>query len=275
MATKKSRLSAGGMALLLCGVLALTGFFVLPGQRAHADTSAFVRIIHASPYVAAANVYVDGTSFLTSFGFGQVAGYSAIAPGPHKVQISLAKKNSPFVLTETLAVQPGGVYTVAAIGATADTLSLQVFNDSNLATSGMAKVRVYQLSPDAGWMSVLDGSTYETGANYQQASGYLTLSPGSATFNLNSARTGRSLSLTTSLQANQVTSIFAIGMFNGIPQAELVTNQTAALPGLPQTGSNPLAFISDGHLSTPWLLIALALLAVGGTLFTRRLFGTH
>lgn len=276
MVTKKSRLSLGGAVLLLCGMFALTGFFLMPGQRASAATPAFVRIIHASPFVATADIFVDGNPFLTSFAFGAVTGYAAVPPGPHKVQIALAGKGvGAAALTETLAVQPGGVYTVAAIGTSPTNLTLEVFNDSNLATNGMAKVRVYQLVPDGGWIDVLDNGKWLTGANYQGATGYLTLSPGGAAFKLDSSHMNSSLSLSTTLQANMVTSIFAVGMFDGAPKVELVTTQAAALPGLPQTGSNPFAIISDGQLSTPWLLIALALFVVGGTLFTRRLFGSH
>jgi len=274
MKMKKTRRSLVGFTLLLCGMFALTSFFLFPVSRAQAATPAFVRIIHASPFVATADVFVDGSPFLTSFAFGAVAGYSPVPPGPHKVQIALAGKGSTgAALTETLAVQPGGVYTVAATGTSPANLALKVFVDSNLTTNGLSKVRIYQLTPDGGWLDVLDNGKWMAGADYQNATGYLTLSPGAAAFSLDSASMKRSLSISTMLQANMVTSIFAVGMFNGEPKAEIVTSQTAALPGLPQTGSNPAPIIaSDGQLSTPWLLFALALVIVGGTLFTRRLF---
>ena len=278
METKKLRLSWGGMALLLCGMCALTGFLLTPDHRALAATPAFVRIIHASPFVGTADVFLDGnpTAFLTSFGFGAVTDYKAVPPGPHKVQIALEGKGiAASALTETLPIQPGVVYTVAATGTSASNLALKVFVDSNLATSGNAKVRMYQLTPDGGWMSIQASGKYMTGASYLQDSGYFTLPAGSATFDLNSAKAGKSLSLSMTLPANTVTSVFAVGMFDGTPKAELVSAQTTALPGLPQTGSNPFAFVSDGQLSTPWLLIALAALVIGGTLFTRRLFGSH
>ena len=278
MKTKKSRLSWAGLVLLLSGIFSLTGFLLLPITSAQADTAtpAFVRVIHASPFVGTADVFVDGNPFLTSFAFGAVTGYAAIPPGPHKVQIALVGKGiGASALTETLAVQPGGVYTVAAIGTSPTTLSLEVFNDNNVASSGTARLRIYQLAPDGGWMTLLNDGQSMAGINYQQASEYFTMSTGSSSFSLDTAHANQSLSLATNLKANTVTSIFAVGMFSGAPHAELVSTQVAALPGLPQTGSNPFAFVSDGHLSTPWLLIALALIVVGGTFFTRRLFSSH
>lgn len=274
MSTKKTRYLSGGLALFLCSVCALTGFFFIPASSAQAATPAFVRIIHASPFVATADVFVDGSPFLTSFAFGAIAGYASVPAGQHKVQIALAGKGpTGAALTQVLAVQPGGVYTVAATGTNPANLALKVFADSNLATHGMSKVRIYQLTPDAGWISVLDDGQWMAGAGYQNATGYLTLAPGTTTFTLASASISRSLSLSTTLQANMVTSVFSIGMFNGEPKAKLVIAQTSALPGLPQTGSNPARVLSsNGQLSVPWLLLVFAVVIVGGTLFTRRLF---
>jgi hypothetical protein len=274
MSMKTTRYLSGGLALFLCSICALTGFFFIPAAPARAAAPAFVRIIHASPFVATADVFVDGSPFLTSFAFGAIAGYAPVPAGPHKVQIALAGKGvTGAALTQVLAVQPGGVYTVAATGTKPTNLALQVFVDSNLATNGMSKVRIYQLTPDAGWMSVLNDGKWMAGAGYQNATGYLTLAPGAATFTLASASLGRSLSLSTTLQANVVTSVFSVGEFNGEPKAELVTAQTAALPGLPQTGSNPAPVLSSaGQLSVPWLLLVFAVVIVGATLFTRRMF---
>lgn len=278
METKKSRLSWGGLALLLSGLCALAGFLLLPVVSARAATTnqAFVRIIHASPFVGTADVFVDGNSFLTSFAFGAVTDYAAVPPGPHKVQIALVGKGiGAAALTETLNVQPGSIYTVAAIGTAPTNLNLLVFNDDNKATPGTARLRVYQLSPDGGWMTLHDGSESITGANYQQASNYLTMGTGASAFSMASSAKNKALSLNATLKANTITSIFAVGMFNGTPGARLVSAQVAAIPGMPDTGSDPTPLPATGQWSTPWLLVALALLAMGGTLFTRRLLGSR
>lgn len=281
MMMKKSRFSWGGVVLLVCGLCALAGLFAVQGQSASAATPAFVRVIHASPFVGTADVFVDGAPLLTSFGFGQVTPYVAVPAGQHKVQIALAGKGiNASALIETLPpVQAGVAYTVAALGTDGNHLSLAVFVDNNYAVAGTARVRVYQLAPDGGSMHVMEGGdSMVAGVSYQNASNYFTMTPGSHTFDLGSAAGSKSLS--TTLNANTVTSIFVVGVFSpnsfpDEPRAELVQATTAALPGLPQTGSNPFAFLSDGRLSTPWLLIAIAMTFVGGTLFTRRLFGAR
>src|SRR5207248_10629545 len=145
-------------------------------------------------------------------------------------------------LTQTLTVTPGVAYTVAALGATPTSLSLEVFVDNNLAAPGSAKLRAYQLSPNAGSINVATGSnTLVSGIAYQQASDYLSLSVGSYTFAVNATQINTTLPLSTTLNANTVTSIFTVGMFNSTPKLELVPMQVSALPGLPGTGSDPNA----------------------------------
>ena len=115
--------------LLALGLLSICGFAAFFGvQRfsasAHMNASpSFVRVIHASPFVGTADVFVDGSKLLSSFAFGAVTGYAAIPAGPHKVQISLVGKGiGAAALSETLTVAPGYAYTVAAIGAQANSL---------------------------------------------------------------------------------------------------------------------------------------------------------
>jgi len=164
---------------------------------------------------------------------------------------------------------------VAAIGATASSLSLEVFVDNNLGTPSSAKLRVHQLSPNAGPISVATGSnTLVSGIAYQQASNYLSLPVGAYTFNVNANQVNTSLSLSTTLKANTVTSLFTVGMFNGTPKLALVPMQVSALPGLPGTGSDPNALpVKNAQPLAPWLpwlLGTLVLACVGAVVTTRR-----
>src|SRR6266481_2882379 len=182
------------LALPLFVLLTLFGPQV---PSAAAQSSAFVRVIHASPYVGTADVFLDGTKLLSSFAFGAVTDYVPLPPGPHKVQIALVGKGiGAAALSQTLAVSPGVTYTVAAVGATPTSLSLEVFVDDNLLTPGSAKVRVYHLSPDVGPISVsTGGNTLISGIIYQQASKYLAIAPASYTFAVDATQVNTSLPL--------------------------------------------------------------------------------
>ncbi len=131
-----------GVGLLgICGLAAFFGGQPFISSAHPATSPAFVRVIHASPDVGTADVFVDGAKLLSSFAFGAVTGYAAVPPGPHKVQIALVGKGiGGSVITQTLDVNPGYAYTVAAIGTQQSGLSLEVFVDNNLLAPGTAKL---------------------------------------------------------------------------------------------------------------------------------------
>ena len=233
---------------------------------AHADSTAFVRIIHASPDIGTADVFVDGVKLLSSFQFGAITDYVRVPTGPHLVQVAaIGKGPGAAVITQTLTVGASVPYTVAAVGTTATSLSLQVFTDNNLlTTSGQAKLRMYNLAPDAGSISLAaSGETYINGLGYPQASDYQDMSAGSYTFNAMPSQASTTVQLPATLQANSVTSIFSVGLLNGTPKFQLVTSQVPGTPNWPGTGSDPNAIPSSSQPVNLWLLWTLVLWIVG------------
>ena len=255
----------------LLGILALLIFFT-GVKPAGAVTPAFVRVIHASPDVGTADVFVDGSVLLSSFQFGAITDYVAIPPGPHKVQIALVGKGiGGSLITQTLAVSPGIAYTVAATGTQATGLGLEVFIDNNVVTGNMAKVRVYHLSPDAGNLSVSDGSsTILNGITYRQASGYVSIPAQSYAFNVSGGSLSNSMSVSVTAKADTITSIFAVGLVNGTPNIQLVSTQANGTPSLPNTGSDPNTVTRTGTTGAsgwqafnPWFWGILLIVVIG------------
>ena len=264
------------LALGIIGIIAFATFFGLQQHSASAASPSYVRVIHASPFVGTADVFVDGTKLLSSFQFGAVTDYVAVPAGPHKVQIALVGKGiGASVISETLAVSPGVAYTVAATGASPSSLGLHVFIDNNLLSPGTAKLRLYQLSPDAGSVSMdTGGNALLTGVAYPSASDYLTISAGSYTIGVD-ASSNASLHVSTTLTANSVTSVFTVGLVQGTPNIQLVTSQVHGLPGVPNTGSDPNAFPQENNVQPlaawMWLAGCLSFLLIGSAIFVRRL----
>jgi hypothetical protein len=263
-------------------VFTLVALFSMQARPASADSPAFVRVVHASPDIGTADVFLDGTKVLSNFQFGTVTDYVTIPPGPHKVQIALIGKGiGAAVLTQTLAVQSGIAYTVAAIGTNSGDLSLKVFTDNNLLSTGIAKVRVYHLAPGIGSENFFNGNNMIVSAlDYPDASNYLSLTAGSYTFNVTATQSNASLPpVSVTLKANTVTSIFSVGLVNGTPQIQFVTAQVQGLPGVPPTGSDPNPIAIPGDSQSPaawiWLLAALPLVVIGAAVVTRRLALTH
>ncbi|MBE3565699.1 MAG: DUF4397 domain-containing protein [Thermogemmatispora sp.] len=264
-----------GSLLQLFAILCLISLVWAPGLRATpkaaASPSAFVRIMHASPDIGVADVFLDGQRALSNFQFGTVTDYLAIPPGPHKVQVALIGKGpDAAVITQTLSVEPGFAYTVAAIGVQATGLSLVVFKEDNSLAAGKAKLRFYHLSPEGGPATLTaNGAPLIKNLQYLQASDYTLLAPGRYTFDVDLAQQHISQQTTLEVAANQITSIFSIGLPLGTPKLELVARQVAGTPGLPDTGSDPGTSANPpAQVGVPValpLVLTLLLLLIGGS----------
>jgi len=142
----------------------------------------------------------------------------------------------------------------------------------------VAKVRVYHLSPGTGMLHVAtNGQTIIGDLAYTQASTYATLPAGSYTFNVTATQNNTTLPVTAQLNSGTVTSIFAVGMFNGNPKFEFINAQVPGTPGMPGTGSDPNALaVANSPSSSPswiwlWVMIAVLLMSsVGLTMSLRK-----
>ncbi len=245
----------------------------MPLEKAKADSPSYVRVIHASPDIGTATVFVDGNMLLNNFQFGTVTPYASIPAGPHKVQVGLIGTGpGAATITQTIQVQPGIPYTVAALGTAATGFSLQVFIDNNLVASGSAKVRVYHLSPGTGTVNVTtDGNAVVNGLAYPQASDYLSEPAGSWSADFVASQSNTTLPVSATLAANTITSVFAIGLVSGTPKIQFVSAQVNGLPGVPGTGSDPTYRAARDFVqpAVSWLPELVLLLLTGGFLFYR------
>jgi hypothetical protein len=256
----------GSLALLLflCGQSGTgTAFAATTGP-------AYVRIIHASPDIGIVDAFVDGQKILSNFEFGTVTDYIPLAGGSHRVQVALIGKGvNASLMTQTMTVEAGAAYTVAALGTNASGFSLRIFQDNNLVAGNGAKVRIYHLSPFAGAVNIKAGTnTIVQGLAYPQASKYVTIPSGSHTFSLTGAAQYTPSPLSTDVKPWTVTSVFAIGPLKGNTQIRFVATQIAGMPGMPQTGSDPTPIhpvnSSPSWLPATFLAAFLALLTLMG-----------
>lgn len=243
----RSLVRYAALACALFGVMAFASVQALPASahsslsKGSADTTAFIRVVHASPDVGTVDVFVDGNKMLSSFQYATVTGYVPLPAGQHKVQVALIGKGpGASVISQMISMQAGQAYTVAALGTMASGFSLQVFTDNNMVAGNIAKVRVYHLSPGTGTVNVTasNGSVVD-GLAYPQASNYITVTPGSYTLNITPTQANTTFPVQATLKPWTVTSVFAIGLLNSTPKLQFVAAQVPGVPGLPGTGSDP------------------------------------
>lgn len=253
--------------LLLC-------MLSLPARHVSAAGSTYWRLVHASPDITTADVYVDGVPLVTNFKYGSVTGYVPTTPGTHKFQVAFVGKGiGAAVITQDITVSPNVPYTVAILGTKSSGYAVKNIVDDNSSVSGMVKVRAYQFASDAGPVNVTTNSgTIASGLTYQQASGYSTVSPGMYTIKATAVQSNTTVSNTAALNAGTLSSVFTIGLLHGNPQLSIVTSQATIIPGMPQTGSDPNAPspAQPAPIWPWWGMLPVAIMTAGFLLFQRR-----
>lgn len=260
-----------GMTLALLGML---GLGLLNAGTARAADNAFVRLVQAAPIAEHVDVFVDNgaQALLTGFTFSNVTDYLPLPAGAHTIQVvPTGQGKQKAVITQSIDVQAGAFYTVAAIGDTGTPPALVVFTDGASVPTDKADLRVYDLSSDAGALAVSSaGKTVIDRLTFKSASDYLTFSPDQSIFQVTLLdKNNQQQRFDATFQPNKVSSVFALGLLAIVDSTgfTFVTKVTPSVPtALPTTGFAPRSSYDGGIPGTVYVPMGLAALALlGGT----------
>ena len=196
-------------AIRLAGAMLLLALTTVPVA---AQDEAYVRVVHASPDAPNVDVWVDGERVLDDVPFTAVSDYLALPGGDHNVQVT-ATGSTDAVIEADLTLEAGASYTVAAIGMLAD-ISATVLVDDRAPADGQTKLRVFHASsaaPASVDVAVSDGPVLVEGLAYPEATGYLTIEPGTYALEVRAAGEAEAaLTLDATLEAGQNYTAIAI-----------------------------------------------------------------
>lgn len=152
----RQRIVAFTLAVIIAGLLP---FMATPAyaQEVNAEADATVRFVHASPGAPDVDVLLDGQPILENLATGQVSEYLAITPEEHRLQIVPSGQTAEAALVdETIDAGPGRAYLVSVFGLLND-INGAIY-DVNLdeIEPGNARVRLINLSPDAGEVDLME-----------------------------------------------------------------------------------------------------------------------
>src|SRR5215212_296037 len=150
-------------------------------QEETAEADATVRVIHASPGAPEVDVLLDGQTLLQGVPYGTASSYSTMTPEEHRVQIvPTGQTADAAVVDETIAAAPGQAYLVAVFGLLNDIGGAVYDVDLSEIEPGQARVRLLNLSPDAGAIDLLEtgGDEWFGGVDLGDASDYSDIAPG-------------------------------------------------------------------------------------------------
>ncbi|WP_064091351.1 DUF4397 domain-containing protein [Rossellomorea aquimaris] len=200
----------------------------LQAQRADMTMSSqpsYVRVLHAVPDAPNVDVYVNGNRVLKDVAFKDVSDYLTLPAGKYHIDIYPAGTSVTTVISKKVKIDPGKVYTLAAVGS-GEKLQLLPYIDDPSVPSGETKVKFIHLSPDAPAVdiAVKGGDVIFSNIAFKQASDYLTLTP--MTVNLEARVAGSKNTVLSvpnvQLKANQAYTIIAVGFANGTPELEAI-----------------------------------------------------
>lgn len=244
------------------GLLAALGLLAMSALPATAQTDALVRVIHASPDAPNVDVWLDGERVLTDVPFTAVSDYLTVPAGDHNVQVTATGGTDP-VIDADLTLEADTVYTVAATGMLADIAPVVLVDDGTPA-DGQSRLRVFHASPSAPAsvdVAVADGPVLVEGLAYPEASGYLSVDPGTYRLEIRAAG-AEEAALTIDATLAGAQSYTAIAMDGGDAGVQvIVAVDTQAVPDTAIAAPR----------GVPLGLIGLALVVAALGMTTRRL----
>ena len=234
--------------------LAAAGILATPVAGAQGP-GAEVRFVHAVPGVDPAVLSVAGTE-VGSAGFAEATQFAPVPAGEAELALAVPKLGT---LTERAELAGGRAYTVVAM-AGGETAELLVFEDEP-AVAGKARLRMIHASAELGVPDVeLGGEMVATGAEYQEATKYWTLSPGDYELRVENPEDGKPVlePQRLALAAGTSSSAVIVGGGGEMAQTLLLSDSISTPSAAPASGFGGLGGGEGGSVG---LALAAALLA--------------
>lgn len=198
-----------------------------------------VRFLNAVPKSVTVDITIDGVKVVKSLAYAQAAsaGYTALASGSHKIQISITNANPPVVSTDTLFVSANTDNTLLAVGRSdnGSMHALMVQDDNSAPIANFAKLRVVDASPDSA--TTLDTFITSPQANitslvptrnlsYGTATDYVDVAAGAQQIRLSSSGTTNAVfdSGALSIAAGQIRTLVVIDSSDGLGFTTVLLN---------------------------------------------------
>jgi Domain of unknown function (DUF4397) len=192
-------------------------------DRERENQPSYIRFLHAVPDVSNVDIYVNANRVLKNVAFKDISDYLTLPAGKYHIDIYPAASSVTTIISKKITVEPGKVYTFAAVGS-GNKLQLLSYLHDPVVPNGETKIKFIHLSPDAPAVdiAVKKGDVIFPNTSYKEATDYLALTP--MTVNLEARVAGSSnivLSLPNmKLQPNKAYTIIALGMASGKPKLD-------------------------------------------------------
>lgn len=219
MSVDRRQVLGGIGAVVTATVVPVGAATARDGESDEEETTAGLRVAHASPDAPDVDVYVDGSTAVTGLSFRSVTDYLEVLTGEREVEVRVAGTDTTVFGPTTVTLEAED-YTAVARGEVtegADTdFTVSVFEDTNGANlADEARVRAIHASPDAPDVTVTvnDGAaTLFEDVSFGESSGYAVVDAAEYEIEIRPAGGGDPVFETTAtLDAGSTYTAFAVG----------------------------------------------------------------
>ena len=232
---------------VLTVLLAVAGLLLAgPAVAGATQGDSYLRLAHLSPDTPNVDVYVASVSdparsfVVPGVGYGAVSPYQPLPSGSYVISMrgAGAAPDSPAVISTSVDARPGGAYTVAGVGMSAE-LGLAVLSDKlETPAAGKASVRVINGAASAPAVDVgpANGPTWAGPVKFGTDTPYVDVPLGTWNLKVTSPGGGPELTTPCQLDANSTYTVLLVDR-GGALKAELLTD-SAGSAVVPSGGVN-------------------------------------
>lgn len=240
-----ARTAVAGLAAVLLALVPLA----LGGLPAHAaGEGGWVRLTHLSPDTPEVDVSLTSLSDSSSVleleevGYGAVSDYTRVDPGTYVATMTPAGggPDSEPAISQSVTVEDGRAYTVAAVGLNADLEGTVLQDDLEAPADGRAEIRLLQASVSAPSVTVtaVGGPTLAEDAAFGTATGYAEVDSGVWSVTVTPTE-GEAAPVTTEVRAESasVSTVVVLDAADGGGLETLVVPDAAGVAEAPAEGT--------------------------------------
>jgi hypothetical protein len=199
---------------------------------------AYARFMHGAPGASNFDVYAGGRRLYSNLNYGMYSDYLYIPDGLNEFTLYPAGARVNPLVSSSIAISPGGVYTIAASGYPGRVALLSLQEQQMGISPGLSYLRFVHMSPNTPNVDVIlpDGTVLFGNIGYNARTGYVALTP--VAYALQVVPTGTNQVLMTipsvALAPGTTYTLFLTGLMGSTsnPLRAAVSQDGAGLPGM-------------------------------------------
>lgn len=189
-------------------------------------SSAYVRVLHASPDAPAVDVYANNVLIAQNLVYRGFTQYLALAPATYRILVYPTGTRATPVIDTQVDIAPNGMYTIAAAGLLQDIKAIVVPDTAAILPPNRTQLKFVHLSPNAPAVDITlpDGTVLFSNIRFGQISSNITVAPANYTLQARIAGTNQIVLTVPNalIRGNRYYTIYAVGLVDGNPPLQML-----------------------------------------------------